>query len=72
MPEIKYWDLKAKIKSFSPNDILSEVASLLSQNDTHDMTTNRMHGPYTWLVILKNGSKVCKSNLDNKISHVTL
>ena len=34
-----------------PKNILSEVASLFSQNDTHDMTTNRMQGPYTCIYI---------------------
>ena len=33
--------------SDSPRDILSEVASLLSQKETQDMTTRRMQGPYT-------------------------
>ena len=28
-----------------PSEILSEVASLLSQNDTQDMTTNKIQGP---------------------------
>ena len=30
-----------------PKEILSEVASLLSQNDTQDITTSRIQGPYT-------------------------
>lgn len=35
-----------------PKEILSEVASLLSQKLTHEMTTSKMQGPYTWMTKL--------------------
>ena len=34
---------------FSPNAILSAVASRLIQNPTHDMTTSREQGTYNWM-----------------------
>lgn len=36
---------------YLPKEILSDVASLFSQNDTQDMTTKRIHGPYTSQII---------------------
>ena len=36
-----------EINLYLPKEILSDVASLFNQNETHEITTSRTHGPYT-------------------------
>ena len=36
-----------EIDLYLPKEILSDVASLFNQNETHEITTSRTHGPYT-------------------------
>ena len=66
-----------------PRDILSLVASLFSQKETQEITTRRIHGPYTWNLWWqwpRQRKKVCNigddsvdfPNLYHKIPHVAL
>ena len=46
---LKTWKFhtKSKKRRISPREIRSLVASLFSQKETQEMTTRRIHGPYT-------------------------
>ena len=68
---LKTWKFHTKFKKrrISPREIRSLVASLFSQKETQEMTTRRIHGPYTydyklWLWFLQN---MCDQNT---ISHI--